>query len=60
VITLRPEKAEMYERCLGCGRCVEVCPEGAISLEFDPHTDVLATLLERIESRVEITGPVQP
>jgi ferredoxin len=44
----------MHERCLGCGRCVEACPEGAISLEFDPHTDVLAALLERIESRVEI------
>ena len=57
VITLGPEKAEMHERCLGCGRCVEACPEGAISLEFDPHTDVLAALLERIESRVEISAP---
>lgn len=57
VITLGPDKAEIHARCIGCGRCVEACPEGAIALEFDPHTDVLAALLERIESRVDITGP---
>jgi ferredoxin len=26
----------LADRCIGCGRCVEVCPEGAISLRA-PH-----------------------
>ncbi|RLC64393.1 MAG: iron-sulfur protein [Chloroflexi bacterium] len=27
-------------RCVGCGRCVEVCPQGAITLETQLHFDL--------------------
>jgi len=32
------------ERCVGCGRCVEVCPTGAISLGSDGKARVRAEL----------------
>ena len=56
VIRLGAERAEIQERCIGCGRCVPVCPEDAISMEIDSQADVMDVLLERIAARTQI-GP---
>lgn len=32
-IQMKPEMAFYVERCIGCGNCVGVCPEGALSME---------------------------
>ena len=34
------------ERCVGCGRCVQVCPTGAISLGSDGKARVRAELCQ--------------
>jgi Fe-S-cluster-containing hydrogenase component 2 len=35
------EKAAVaYEKCMGCGACVDQCPAGAISLVQDPQKGV--------------------
>jgi len=36
-ITMEDEKAMInYDKCMGCGVCEDVCPEGAIKLKRDP------------------------
>lgn len=38
---MHPEPSLRYGRCVGCGRCVEVCSQGAISMvEGKPVTDI--------------------
>ncbi len=57
VITLGETRAEINLRCIGCGRCITVCPQGAIKLEIDSQVgDMIEALLDRIATRVDIIG----
>ena len=40
--------------CRGCGQCVDVCPEQAITLRIEDDYDVEGTI-ERLESLVDVT-----
>jgi UDP-glucose 4-epimerase len=55
-IRLGPTKAEIdLETCVGCGHCIQVCPAGAISFEFDPEVDVVGNLVAQVEQYTDIT-----
>jgi len=55
-ISLGGTRAEIdMDTCVACGRCAEVCPQGAISFEIDPQVDVVGMLLSSIAERTDIT-----
>jgi len=41
--------------CRGCGRCVELCPNGAITMTFEGVDDPLAGAIERLENKVDVS-----
>jgi ferredoxin len=46
-------RAEIGEDCQGCGRCAEVCPNGAIQINIEGGKYVKQTI-ERIAPLVEL------
>ncbi len=42
--------------CKGCGRCVELCPRGALSLVLADEETLAERLLERVNRLADI-GP---
>ena len=45
--------AHITDRCLGCGRCVEACPNGAITISFNESNDIDA-LIEELNAHVKV------
>jgi ferredoxin len=52
-IQLIEDKAMIGEDCRGCGRCVEVCPNGAIELTIRGNMDIDQTI-ERLSRKVHV------
>ena len=46
-------KAEISLECRGCGRCVEFCPEDAITLTIDGEENI-QELLNRLDILVDL------
>jgi len=46
--------AVISKECRGCGRCAEVCPEGAIDVTVE-DSDFIRRSIERIEAVVDVT-----
>jgi Fe-S-cluster-containing hydrogenase component 2 len=53
-LSFRGGRVVVDARCKGCGRCVNVCPTGALTLRMDDGVDVLGHLMTRIERRTTI------
>jgi flavoprotein len=43
-IIIKNGRAEITAECLGCGRCVEVCPEDAIVLSIEGEKNIQETI----------------
>jgi ferredoxin len=55
-IHLGPEKSIIdLDLCVGCGKCIGVCPDQAISFVFDPELDIVGSLISQVESYTDIT-----
>jgi UDP-glucose 4-epimerase len=37
------------EKCVGCGHCILICPNRAITFQLDPQIDVVGRLLAKVE-----------
>ncbi len=48
------EKAEINGECRGCGRCIEICPEKAITLIIN-NDRFLEKSIEQISSLIDVT-----
>ena len=46
-----------YGHCKGCGRCVSMCPQQAITMTFESGVDTVTITLERYERRTNV-GPL--
>jgi ferredoxin len=53
-IQLLDGHAVISEACRGCGRCVSVCPEGAIEVTVE-NDQFVADVIERISSLVDVS-----
>lgn len=48
--------AKVGDGCKACGRCLEVCPENAISLRMDSLDILIDRMMERINAVADITS----
>ena len=46
---------EIGDACRACGRCVEICPRKALTLNFEDEDILFRRLKERIEKVADIT-----
>ena len=52
-------KSAHTDKCIACGNCEAVCPNGAISINFDENKDideVINEIIKRYEKIVDISG----
>ncbi len=52
-IQIKNGQAEISLECRGCGRCVEICPEGAITLTLEGEENFQKTI-HRLDSLVDL------
>ncbi|MHC4930953.1 MAG: 4Fe-4S binding protein [Planctomycetota bacterium] len=49
------------DRCDGCSKCVETCPEDVYRVEFDDYDELKAVVVEEHRKRIEETcRPCKP
>ncbi|MFW9951785.1 MAG: 4Fe-4S binding protein [Candidatus Thorarchaeota archaeon] len=56
---LKNGKAVHTDKCIACGNCEAVCPNGAIFINFDENKnidDVIDDIIKRYENIVDISG----
>ncbi|MCD4752205.1 MAG: 4Fe-4S binding protein [Anaerolineaceae bacterium] len=53
-ISIVDGKAIMGDHCIGCGRCYEVCPTGAIEMEITDNSFIEETM-RRLREKVDVT-----
>ena len=53
-IQLIENRAQISKECRGCGRCVEICPQNAISVEFNNNESIIKSI-KKIENLVDVT-----
>jgi formate hydrogenlyase subunit 6/NADH:ubiquinone oxidoreductase subunit I len=53
-IQLIENRAQISKECRGCGRCVEICPQNAIIVEFNNNESILKSI-KKIENLVDVT-----
>ncbi len=54
-IEIEGGKARITDRCRGCGRCVEACPNHAIQMTT-PTTEAIENTVKRIHENVDVGG----
>lgn len=55
-ITLGSSKSEIdLEVCVGCGHCIQICPNEAISFEVDPEANIVGKLIAQVEAVTDVT-----
>jgi ferredoxin len=47
--------ARISDECRGCGRCAELCPEGAIELLMEGGEDFVTSAVERLSGLVDVS-----
>lgn len=57
-ITMQNSRPVRSEICVGCGRCVEVCPHAALSLVIE-EAHFIAETIQRLSQKVDVT-PAPP
>ncbi|NIV36004.1 MAG: hypothetical protein GWN58_43095, partial [Anaerolineae bacterium] len=53
-IVLEGEQAAIGDACRACGRCVEICPQGAINLSLE-HPQVVEESVSQISPLVQVS-----
>lgn len=55
MIEMRDSRPRILEDCKGCARCVQLCPQKALSLQMDDEDAIFQRLMRRVEDVADIS-----